>query len=478
MSIPRRRPSCGAVAPGRLPLLALALSLLHKVHAKPKGAIVYLAQVRHSSYGRDSLGYLKRSLHLLFHNYNEVQRDDVLILHEGDFDAATQAQVLKPYPGRPVRFHLLTPKYWSTPAFLKDANRSTWEAFPKYSEGYRTMIRLFSVTLWELMDDLGYEWVMRMDEESMLYSPVRYNLFEWMEQNSFEYGYRQTSLESGLSATHAGVHSVLRQYLLNEKVTPQWLLDGCPPGVQRAAARAAAAGANGWQWTRTALHNYTIAKCGEFVGFYNNFFITKVSFWRSPAVRRYIDFVDRSGHIYKRRWNDIIWQTSAVEFFMPLRKVRLLDDFTYEHYTEMRFTDETTNEEYSCPSCGAVSMGTGEEAMAAGCRRSFVRRLLDAYKPACYQYPGVAFQFYDRAGAGGPFGWSIMGGKCGLSVEVPGCSSGEKPTGVRCQRWRRNAAAQAGSALPTRETAANASWLEARISGLCREHGHSFRQDQ
>ena len=45
--------------------------------ARTPGAIVYLAQKRHSSYGRDSIGLLTRSLRLLFENYNDAFGDDV-----------------------------------------------------------------------------------------------------------------------------------------------------------------------------------------------------------------------------------------------------------------------------------------------------------------------------------------------------------------------------------------------------------------
>ena len=70
--------------------------------ARTPGAIVYLAQKRHSSYGRDSIGLLTRSLRLLFENYNDAYRDDVLVFHEGDFTPSDQASIID---GRaPIRF--------------------------------------------------------------------------------------------------------------------------------------------------------------------------------------------------------------------------------------------------------------------------------------------------------------------------------------------------------------------------------------
>ena len=70
--------------------------------ARTPGAIVYLAQKRHSSYGRDSIGLLTRSLRLLFENYNSAFADDVLIFHEGDFTPSDQTTIID---GRaPIRF--------------------------------------------------------------------------------------------------------------------------------------------------------------------------------------------------------------------------------------------------------------------------------------------------------------------------------------------------------------------------------------
>ena len=48
--------------------------------ARTPGAIVYLAQKRHSSYGRDSIGLLTRSLRLLFANYGPLNCSERLAL--------------------------------------------------------------------------------------------------------------------------------------------------------------------------------------------------------------------------------------------------------------------------------------------------------------------------------------------------------------------------------------------------------------
>ena len=53
----------------------------------PRGAIAYLAQgVRHSTYGRDSLALLRRSLSLLYENYAAADAADTILFHRDDSD--------------------------------------------------------------------------------------------------------------------------------------------------------------------------------------------------------------------------------------------------------------------------------------------------------------------------------------------------------------------------------------------------------
>ena len=105
--------------------------------ARTSGAIAYLAQKRHSSYGRDSLAMLKRSLHLLYKNYNNEFADDVLIFHEGDFTPADQISIIDDRVS--IRFARLPARYWGAPPALT-INQSSWEQ-PRFTLGYRHMIR-------------------------------------------------------------------------------------------------------------------------------------------------------------------------------------------------------------------------------------------------------------------------------------------------------------------------------------------------
>ena len=100
----------------------------------------------------------------------------------------------------------------------------------------------------------------------------------------------------------------------------------------------------------------------------NNFFVSKVSFWRQPTVRHYLDEIDRRGFIYTRRWNDILWHSTTVQLFMPRAKVHLFDDFTYEHASR---SGGTSGE--ACVVYGGISQGTKDSRGCGAVRELFAR---------------------------------------------------------------------------------------------------------
>jgi len=163
------------------------------------------------------------------------------------------------------------------------------------------MIRFFTRCVWDLAADLGYEWVMRMDEESLLHSEIGYNLFDFMALRGLEYAFRQTAWEHGFTKNQ--FHTFVQAYITQDNIAPLWLLDQCDQ-------------------PKSGKAFFSMRRCGELYGFYNNFFISKVSFWHKPEVQRFLDHIDREGVIYTLRWNDILWQSTAVQMFMPRRQVR------------------------------------------------------------------------------------------------------------------------------------------------------------
>ena len=56
----------------------------------------------------------------------------------------------------------------------------------RYSLGYRHMIRWYVVGLWEVLDRMGYQYVMRMDEDSRILSAIPFDIFSLMAARGYQ----------------------------------------------------------------------------------------------------------------------------------------------------------------------------------------------------------------------------------------------------------------------------------------------------
>lgn len=286
-------------------------------------AIVYMAQKSHSSYqGRNSMELLQKSLELLFDNYlaqNHENTTTVYIFHTGDFvDVDLQRLVPERHWALASEsMHLVdlnNTKYWQLPDSVKNDDPNSWSQPDVYSVGYRHMIRWYAINLWTFFQEevnlnagCNVRYIMRMDEESFLWSKISYNLFAQMEGNQYQYGFRSCSYE---------MHHVDRlwgRYQQTSNVVPKRKFSG-----------------------------------ERLCGFYNNWFITDLKFWLRPDVQQYLHWVDGQGVIYRSRINDLVLQTSAVYAFMNSSRIHRFLDFTYEHMT---------HDQDGCPLWGVLAQG-------------------------------------------------------------------------------------------------------------------------
>ncbi|MCP4190006.1 MAG: hypothetical protein GY768_05195 [Planctomycetaceae bacterium] len=308
-------------------------------------AIVFLVQntPRDPQYGRDSRTLLDQSLELLFKNYNDQFKHPVLIFHEGDFTPQEQKEVAA---GRPeICFHQVQ---FKIPEFLKDEQIPTeWRGFHRYSLGHRHMCRFYSLQIFDILDALGIDWYFRMDDDSFLHSPIRYNLFEFMQNNGYEYGYR-VDVRDGVDVTRGFGESVIA-YLLAEDIDPEFFYQHMTwnPGVKywadrkinelknliknRINHRAPQQAHLQWKWP--SAPGFIRRAVYDRKGYYNNFHITRVGFWKAPQVQRFLRHFDRLGGNYKYRWNDLVYQSAAVQIFCCKQKLHKFTDWTYEHAT-------------------------------------------------------------------------------------------------------------------------------------------------
>ncbi len=299
--------------------------------------IVYLAQnsKRDPQYGRDSRTLMEKSLDLLYKNYNDQFKHPIIIFHEGDFEKKDQVEVVS---GRSeITFHEI---HFSIPKFLSKAEiPEIWNG--QFGMGHRHMIRFYGLQIFDLLEGLGYDWFFRMDDDSFFHSKINYNLFEYMQGNGFEYGYR-VDIKEPLSSSY-GFSDSISAYLKAEKITPYTFYDNFENAEETQKADLSVYGSvkktliktinwvadklnyEVYQWPATSEWNRW--------GYYNNFFITNIKFWKQPEVQSLLNYFDRVGGAYKYRWNDLILQTVVVQIFLSPKKVHKFTDWTYEHAT-------------------------------------------------------------------------------------------------------------------------------------------------
>lgn len=280
-------------------------------------ALVYLVQKKHSSHNTNRASVFQKSLDLFYKNYLAQHHEDVSVylFHTGDYDAEDLQELRKLYPNLLFRLvDLSNTKYWELPSWLRNDDQSTW-ADGRFSIGYRHMIRWFAIKIWDFFaaQPCKIEYVMRLDEDSFIYSPIKYNIFDFMKEHDYNYGYRQCAY------VMYEVEKPWKKYLAERKSRD--------PSFE-------------------PIRNWELDLCG----FYNNFFIAKLDFFLSDNVQDFLSSVDKSGTIYRDRTGDLGLHTLSVYAFSPPETIHRFLDFTYEHFTVFNSTN-------GCPTIGGIMQG-------------------------------------------------------------------------------------------------------------------------
>jgi len=275
---------------------------------------------------------LNASMASLRQNFLKISESDVIVWHEGDL-GPRDADALDGAAN--VRFCLLNKETgWSVPADVDVASLPPM----KWSIGYRLMIRFYAVTIWPTLAALGYEWVMRMDDDSFFLSDVSYNIFEDMRRRGKIYGYRTLSRECPTIfgdfvedfVDYAGGASILAEPSL--AAAPGERRRRRLKGLPSRGFRDAPKGPRRRQ--RRSRYQAWYCRGPGRLGFYNNWFVTKIAWWRDePRVAAMIGAFDRSNLIFTRRSNDLIFQTAAVKLLMAKEQRTRYTDFSYQHHT-------------------------------------------------------------------------------------------------------------------------------------------------
>lgn len=293
---------------GLMVLLGLAVLLVAAEGAASRTAIVYLANKR--------VQLLEKSLDLLERNVLPSNPADVLLFHTSDFNETAKQQILASRPH--MRFVLVEESIWRVPDFLGPSEHVVKTMKHASHLGYRHMCRFFVLGMFKVLDQMGYEWVMRLDEDSFILDPIPYNFVEDMERKGGTYGFRMPLLET--RGYYEGLPELMASFMQ---------LYGLPP-KDRAFLEELFIPPGSWPGGNESFNKFTSAEYNRKI-IYNNWFICKVGFFRRPDVLLFLKYVDRSGGLYHRRWGDALVQTFTVRLFLSREELVHYTDWDYRH---------------------------------------------------------------------------------------------------------------------------------------------------
>ena len=254
---------------------------------KPKGTIYILANA--NQFNRPRM--LVQSLLKLQEYFLKEFLYPVVIFHEENF----RGEVSMVRRGSRIEHIYFMEVTFSIPSFLTKPVPEFAPCTGRHPIGYRHMCRFHAKMAYEESVFNYVDYALRLDDDSFITGHIHVDLFQQFQDGGYTYGYVFTSLSH--EPCTVGLRTAADNYIRDNKITP------------------------------TFLNDLPL----EFI-FYNNFEMSKVSFWKSEEYQKYIDYIDQLGGIYYHRWGDAPVKTLAVAILVPKDQIHHFTDVPYKHY--------------------------------------------------------------------------------------------------------------------------------------------------
>jgi hypothetical protein len=247
---------------------------------KPRAAFYYLTKP-------NRMMMLNASLASVDAHFNNRFRYPIIVFHEADL--TPYLDDIRRMTKSPLFFQQIQ---FTVPEFLTQRIPNKIPCISSVS--YRHMCRFHAKVVYELpiMQTLQYYW--RLDDDSVLLSDVTYDVFEYMEHHSIQYGYLWRHWDA--YSCVKGLWEYTQLYIQDNNITTQFFKS----------------------WVKAWLY-------------YNNFEISSTKMWFSQEYKSYIDYLDKLGGMFYHRWGDAPIHGIAVSMFIPKNQTHLFHDIGYQH---------------------------------------------------------------------------------------------------------------------------------------------------
>ena len=303
----------------------------------PKAAIFVLSQ---NTVERKI--YLKTSLYFLFKNFNTVYKYPVIILHEGDYDERSKNEIkmsIRSECRNLIKFQELDSCDFVVPEHIDiDKMNKCIEVAPVpywRNKNYRIMCYFWIKHFFKYCKD--YDYVMRLDDDSIIEEKINADLFDLMEKKDLNYV--SNLLHIDCSICNYGMKDFFIKLCPNskEKLNELFIDHKLKNDVNYF---------NKFKEVYEIINNSKYDE-NEFdmsmpVMYYNNFSITKPIIWNSPEIKNIINEIDKIGYIFYYRWGDAPLQT----IIMKIYNNKKLAKFSFKYSKRLQreaFEDDNKN---------------------------------------------------------------------------------------------------------------------------------------
>jgi alpha 1,2-mannosyltransferase len=170
---------------------------------------------------------------------------------------------------------------------------------------------------------MGYEWVARLDDDSLILSPINYNIFAFMEQNDLDYGYRIATYEPQEAKFYEFVRNFIKLSGMKQQ-DQQGLLDTCRD-------KSGAYTASNCMGHRPGIGYKPKKVLMGPLAFYSNFFVGRISRFLEPDMQSYLRAFDESGKMFTRRWGDLNILSVGIQLLFNKSAVHQFTGWSYFH---------------------------------------------------------------------------------------------------------------------------------------------------
>lgn len=269
--------------------------------------------------------HLKNCLYFLFKNFNATYKYPVILFHEGDFGPKDQREILmgiRVSCRSLVSFHQLEPTDFQIPEHIdadKVARCVALKVVPYWrTDKYRMMCRWWSINVWKYAK--GYDYIMRLDDDSIIEEPITYDLFKWTADNNLVYSSNILSLDCGIC--NHGFKELLESCFTSpaqrNTIQQMFVAQDLPMrAVQFHPFRSLLS------ITEDPLPDIgATMRVWGMIYYFNNYFITRTSFWEREDVRAALDAIDKSGLMFYKRLGDAPIHTAIVSLLARPEEIK------------------------------------------------------------------------------------------------------------------------------------------------------------